>query len=292
MIRSMTAFTRVSSSAREGHWTIEIRCLNHRYFEFSLKIPPFLNSLEGPIRELVQQKVARGKVFVGIAKDAGGQKFDEIALHEPAVKFYLAAAQKMKKHFGLNGHLSVADILHLPGIFNAESALEDAEKSWPRLRKVLAKALDQTVLAKQREGKTLALDVQARLDKIQKAVARIEGEAKDASSRIFKKLSERLETLLGEKEKDDERFYREAAFLAERSDITEEIVRMKSHLGLFKSRLVQDSEVGRELDFLCQEMNREVNTMSSKAQLFEISTAVVFIKGELEKIREQIQNIE
>ena len=135
-------------------------------------------------------------------------------------------------------------------------------------------------------------DIQDRLAVITKAVAKIEQDAANTSGRIFKKLRGRIADLLNESTIDPERVHREAAFLAERGDITEELVRMRSHLELFSRRLKIDGEVGRELDFLCQEMNREVNTMGSKSQFFEISTEVVLIKGELEKIREQVQNIE
>jgi len=160
------------------------------------------------------------------------------------------------------------------------------------LKKILKQTLAQAIKAKELEGRKLAVDMEKRLIAICRAIEKIEQHARGQSQHVFQKLSERVDLLLAEKEKDMDRMRREVAFLADRSDITEEIVRMKSHLDLFRSRLKNSTEIGRELDFLCQEMNREVNTMGSKAQLFEIATEVVFVKGEIEKIREQIQNIE
>lgn len=292
MIRSMTAFARAAAPLREGGWGIEIRSLNHRYFEFSLKTPPALNALENRIREQVQSVMRRGKITVSINQESSEDRKEYLSIDEEAVQFYLSSLAKMKKKFKLAGELSVADVLKFPGLFSGEEKAADPEKLWPHLKKVLSSALEDAVKAKQLEGQKLAKDVDARLAAITKSVAVIEKQAAGQSARIFKKLTEKIHAMVADKNLDADRLEREVAFLAERNDITEEVVRMKSHLDLFKKRLRGDGEVGRELDFLCQEMNREVNTMTSKAQHFEISTEVVFVKGELEKIREQIQNIE
>ena len=277
---------------REGGWGVEIRSLNHRYFEFSLKIPPALGALENRIRDLAQALMRRGKVTVAINQDTAGDKKSRLSIDEEAVRFYLSSLAKVKKKFKLQGDLSVADLLKFPGLFSGEESGTDPEKAWPVLKKTLTQALDSAIKAKQLEGQKLSKDIEERLAAVTKAVGAIEKLAAGQTERVYKKLSERVTVLIGDKTMDPERMEREVAFLAERNDITEEIVRMKSHLDLFKKRLRGDGEVGRELDFLCQEMNREVNTMTSKAQHFEISTEVVFVKGELEKIREQIQNIE
>ena len=292
MTRSMTAFARAGAPARQGNWTVEIRSLNHRYFEFSLKIPPALSALENRVRDRVQAVMRRGKVMAAISQELSTERPRTLSIDESAAKFYLDSVRRLKKKFKLEGDISVTELLRLPGIFGGEEAEADPEKSWLQISKVLNEALEQAVRAKQAEGKKLAKDIEARLEVISKAGAKIEHDAAGASERIFKKLKERISALLSESTLDPERVHREAAFLAERVDITEELVRMKSHLQLFSRRLKIDGEVGHELDFLCQEMNREVNTMGSKSQFFEIATEVVLIKGELEKIREQIQNIE
>lgn len=288
----MTAFARVRTPAREGGWVVELRSVNHRYFEFSVKLPPSLYPLEGRIRDLFQAGIARGKVTLAISQDDGENAVNELALDEKAVKVYQTAIRKLSRRFKLREEVSVGDLISLPRLFSMEKSGQDTEKIWPLLKRILAKTMQVTVRSKETEGRRLAADISKRLQKVGQALGKIETHAAGSTERYYKKLAERIDQLFTEKEKDLDRVHREAAFLAERTDITEEIVRLKSHLKLFGDRLKSGSEVGRELDFLCQEMNREINTIGSKAQFFEISTSVVFIKGELEKIREQLQNIE
>ena len=292
MIRSMTAFAQVKGSRREKRWSVEIRSLNHRYFEFSAKISQTLAPLEGRIRDLAQARLRRGKVTVAVWQDSGAEPSAGLRLHEENVRFYLSSIRSLKKKFRLDGEISVQDLLHLPGLFSVKPAEETDEKAWPELKKVLGRALDKAVQAKEIEGGKLARDISARLDRIESAVGAIEGVSQGQEERIFKRLSERVQKLLENGAVDRDRMLREVAFLAEKCDITEEIVRMKSHLELFRRRLQGHEEMGRELDFLCQEMHREINTMGSKSELFDIATQVVQVKGELEKIREQVQNIE
>ena len=291
MMRSMTAFGR-SSGSKKNRWQVEIRSVNHRFFEFSAKVPSMLNSLENKIKEAVQAKIPRGKVTVLVTSDTEQFRYNGLAINDQAIEFYIYNAKKLRKRFGLKDELSVSDLIKLPGVFATGKSEEDSEKSWPEIKKVLDHAIKLTIHSKEIEGGKLAVDIFQRLQQVSKAVKKIKAQAEGQTERIFKKLKERVDQLISEKSSDQERFHREVAFLADRSDITEELVRMSSHLDLFQKKIKQETEVGRELDFLCQEMNREVNTMASKAQLFEISTEVVFIKGELEKIREQIQNIE
>ncbi len=292
MVRSMTAFSRASVPSKDGTWTVEIRSLNHRYFEFSVKLPQSVAALETRIRDAVQTEMCRGKVTVGVNLERGAKDYPKVEVNEDAVKTYLTAARQLQKKFKLSGEISIEQVLKLPGVFSSHEQEKDPEKRWPEIKKTVVKALAAATKAKEEEGRKLASDIDKRLTQIAQAVSKIEKLAKSKTETVFKKTLARLEALLGEKQQDLERVEREVAFLAERSDITEELVRMASHLDLFRSRLKGNAEVGRELDFICQEMNREVNTMASKAQLFEIATEVVFIKGELEKIREQIQNIE
>lgn len=292
MARSMTSFARAAGSSHENHWAVEIRSVNHRYFEFSVKLPPVLSALEGQIRDRVKEELKRGKITAQISRDGDSAKDRRLAFDEEAVAYYLKGLQKLKKKFKLAGDITANDILRFPGIFTNEEAQGDPEAHWPAVKKVLGKALAETLKARELEGGKLAQDILERLDAIDAAVKKIEKAAKSEPERIRGKLQERVEQLLADRARDADRLEREVAFLAERCDITEEVVRLKSHLALFRSRLKADGEMGRELDFLCQEINREINTMGSKSQLFEISTEVVFAKGELEKIREQIQNIE
>ncbi len=292
MVRSMTTFARSSQRAKSGNWVVELRAVNHRYFEFSMKLPSALNPHEGELRERVHARIKRGKITVDINVEDDGNK--KIVLNEKVVDAYLSVARRLKKQNGLGGELKVSDLVGLPGIFTVEKNTLHSAKDLKTIEKVLDQTIERAIKVKEAEGRKLAKDILARLQTITAALGKIEKESTGAPEAIYQKLSARLDRLLLEREKDPDRLHREVAFLAERSDITEEVVRLKSHFGAFRERLdsAKTGEIGRELDFLCQEMHREINTIGSKSQLFEISGEVVFIKGELEKIREQVQNIE
>jgi uncharacterized protein (TIGR00255 family) len=182
--------------------------------------------------------------------------------------------------------------MRLPGVVKEKAAGDVPAWNWAKLGGLLKKALDKAVRHKEEEGDKLDKDFRQRLDHIVKTVHKIETLVQGNPKVYFEKLKNRLRDLLGDEKLETDRLYREVAFLAERSDITEEMVRMKSHLELFEKWLGRQGEIGRELDFLCQEMNREANTMASKAQLFDVSREAIVIKSEIEKIREQVQNVE
>lgn len=292
MIKSMTSFARTSLTAKEDGWVVEIRSVNHRFFEFSVRTPSSLSSLEAKIREFVQGKIKRGKVTLNISQDNGAKKHDQLFVDEEAAKFYTKSVQELKKKFKLEGELLIGDLLKMPGLFTTEPQAVNPEKVWPSLKRAIDKTLTDALKARSIEGAKLAKDMTSRLDTITKSAKAIERLAKNRTSKVFAKISEKVDALIGDKDLDADRIHREVAFMAERTDITEELVRLDSHLSLFKEKLKEDKEVGRELDFICQEMNREINTISSKSQLFEIATEVIAVKGELEKIREQVQNIE
>lgn len=288
----MTAFARETGAIQGATWAVEVRSINHRFFDFSVKLPPVLNGFEAEIRDLVQAHIRRGKIVVAINRDSEEERLKEVSLNEPAVKLYIEAIAKLKKQFRVSGDITVSDLLKLPGTFTVKVPELNPDKVWLAVQKLMKVVIKQTLKSKEIEGAKLAKDIFARLDAITKVVEKVKRLSEGESERIYKKLTDRIDALLKERDKDPERIQREVAFLADRSDITEEIVRLNSHLELFKNRLKADGELGRELDFLCQEMNREINTIGSKSQLFDISKEVVFVKGELEKIREQIQNIE
>ncbi len=297
MLKSMTAFARVATPAtKTGGWIIEIRSINHRFFDFSLKLPPDYYALEGKIRELIHSKISRGKVTVSITQGAGeDSETDHLTLDLAVAKRYQQAAERIKRQLRIRDDIDLGDFLRLPQILTVKKEKKSPQKVWPALQRALHIALSHTLKAKTVEGKKIEKDILNRLAKIQAGLGKIEADAKGRSEEYFKRIQTRLESLIAEGSRDDDRLWREAAILAEKSDITEEIVRLKSHLSLFeervRSRKIQQ-EVGRELDFICQEMHREINTIGNKAQLFDISREVVFIKGEIEKIREQIQNVE
>jgi len=292
MIRSMTAFARVSLAVGSKHWVVEIKSLNQRYFELSMRLPPGMSSLEPQARQLIQSVMRRGKITLSIAEEGRNGESLVYELDPNQVKAYLASAQKIKAKFKIEGKLTAGEILRLPGVVKEKVADDLQAWNWAKLSGLLKKALDKAVCHKGEEGEKLEKDFRQRLDKIAKTMHRIEALVQGNQKIYFEKLKTRLKDLLGDEKLDADRLHREVAFLAERSDITEETVRMKSHLELFEKWLGRQGEIGRELDFLCQEMNREANTMASKAQLFEVSQEAIAIKSEIEKIREQVQNVE
>ena len=288
----MTAFARVSLAVGSKHWVVEIKSLNQRYFELSMRLPPGMSSLEPQARQLIQSVMRRGKITLSIAEEGRNGESLVYELDPNQVKAYLASAQKIKAKFKIEGKLTAGEILRLPGVVKEKVADDLQAWNWAKLSGLLKKALDKAVCHKGEEGEKLEKDFRQRLDKIAKTMHRIEALVQGNQKIYFEKLKTRLKDLLGDEKLDADRLHREVAFLAERSDITEETVRMKSHLELFEKWLGRQGEIGRELDFLCQEMNREANTMASKAQLFEVSQEAIAIKSEIEKIREQVQNVE
>ena len=292
MIKSMTAFGRVVASAKEGGFIVEIKSINHRFFDFSIKAPQSLLSLEAGIKELVKSKITRGKVYLMLSLEQDDKKTKPLVVDDEMVKFYLKSFKQVGEKHKVEGSLTLAELVKLPGVLTTEQAREDVEAQWTLIKKVIDKAIDVTLKSKNTEGKKLAADMSKRLREMTSVTKKVEKLAASRPKKVLKRLNERVEQLLGNRGLDSDRLYREAALIAEKCDMTEEVVRLKSHLQLFEDRLKQDEPVGRELDFLCQEINREINTMGSKAQLFEISREVVFLKGELEKIREQVQNVE
>ena len=292
MIRSMTAFARVSLAAGGKHWVVEIKSLNQRYFELSMRLPSGMFPLEPQARQLVQSVMRRGKITLSISEEGRAGESLTYELDQDQVRAYLASAKKIKSKFKMEGKLTVEEIMRLPGVVKEKVAEDPAAWNWAKLSGLLKKVLDKAVRHKEEEGEKLDRDFRQRLDHIAKTTYKIETLVRGNQKVYFEKLKTRLKDLLGDEKLDTERLYREVAFLAERSDITEETVRMKSHLELFEKWLGRQGEIGRELDFLCQEMNREANTMASKAQLFEVSQEAIAIKSEIEKIREQVQNVE
>lgn len=291
MIHSMTGFGRAENTLSGGGFSVEIRSLNHRFFEFSLKASPLLYSLEDRIRELCQRVLKRGKVSVGIneKKPSTGEA---VTLDEDILKFYLSSARKLQKTFHLKDSLSVGELFTLPRLFTVEKKAEAPEKIWKVLKPVLEKAIHQMAASRAKEGKTLYKDLSGRIRRIETTLGTVEKHAANLPREHYEKLRERIRKLFEVKVEKEERLWQEAMLWAERSDVTEEIVRFKSHLGLFQEKMEKGREVGKELDFILQEMNRETNTLGSKVQDSGIAKEVVFIKAEIEKIREQIQNIE
>jgi uncharacterized protein (TIGR00255 family) len=287
MPRSMTGF----GQADENGFHVEIKGVNHRYRDVRVKLPRDLTSFEIPVRDLVNEQVTRGKVELTVAKLSSSDVLDRPSINWDLARAYHDDLVRMVQLFG--GEVNFRDILTLPGVL-AEGA-HDTEEILPVLSAAVGKALASFLTSKREEGKRLKEDMSTRLDYLSDLQEKMKTEAKGMVEYYRDKLMNRLNELLeGRIDKVDEaRIEQEVALIADRSDITEELVRLASHITAFKEIIANpDPSIGRRLDFMLQEINRELNTIGSKSQLTPLSRIVIEGKAEVEKIREQVQNIE
>ncbi len=293
MIRSMTGYGRVDVHDGAVHFTIEIRSLNNRYLDIQLKTPRSLAVMEPRIRKDVQERFSRGRFDIMIIRNGEQEKTGRLVVNESLVSQYIGMLRDLKSRYGLSGDIEVDTLAVLPDVFAVTETREDPEALWRVLSGGLSRALDDLGTMRADEGAILSQDISARLQTIEHLLGKIRGKAPALVEIARKRMSETLGRLMNELP-DPARISQEIAILAERTDVTEELTRLGSHLAQFKTLLKEPSPegVGRKLDFLIQEMGREVNTIASKSMDAEISLDVVHGKAELEKIREQVQNIE
>lgn len=292
MIQSMTGFGRGECSSEKQQITVEIKAVNHRYSEIQVKLPRKYIFLEERLRRYVAAALSRGKidVFIKIEDRLGGDQEMYID-KELAVKYYkkileLAADLNMPKDY------SVHELLQLPGVLNIEESEIEAEQVWALMQPAMDEALAQLIEMRRQEGHKLAVDFEQRLDLLEQYRQKLLSRAPLVVEAYRLKLQNRIKELLGDDVGDENRVAVETALFADRASIDEELVRLESHIQQFKQMLQETQAIGRKLDFLCQEMNREVNTIGSKANDLDITRLVVEMKSELEKLREQVQNIE
>ncbi|HUU46696.1 MAG TPA: YicC/YloC family endoribonuclease [Acidobacteriota bacterium] len=290
MISSMTGFGR-GEVARDGYKaTFEVSSVNGRHLDVSLRLPRWLFSLEMPLKSLVNERLSRGKVVcqLTLEKDTPG---GDIGLNEPLAEVYIKVLTDLAARHGLEGGVTVSDLLRLPDLWSSRTeGPNDVVEGI--LRETLNVALDELIAVRSAEGAALAADLRARLETVNDHLVVIRKEAAGLPDAIREKLSSCVKQLFGSGEYDPQRLAQEIAYLAERADITEECVRLDVHRGHFAEALESDQAVGRRLNFLLQELNREANTIGSKSASAETATRVVALKEELERIREQVQNIE
>jgi uncharacterized protein (TIGR00255 family) len=290
-MRSMTGYGRGEHVQGGLKFSVELNSVNRKQSDISIKLPAELEELEPRIRDEINAQVSRGRINVVVAFHRG-EAAEHVELDTALAKAYLRAIQKLQKELKLNGTLTLDAILRAPGVLKlAESAL-DADAVWPGVESALRKALNRLVKMREKEGDHLAADLTARLELLATGVAAIRQSAPETVQRYRDQLHARIKDAGLSVPLDDERLAKEVVFFADRCDITEELTRLDSHLQQFNASLKSAEPVGRTLDFLAQEMNREINTIGSKANAAEISQQVVRMKAELEKIREQVQNIE
>lgn len=292
MLRSMTGYGRGHQVVGNYDITVEVKSVNHRYFEFSSRIPKAYQFLEEKIKTAVQNGCSRGKVEASVSIQLIGGGENEITLNVDITRGYLAALRSSAGELDLLDDLRLSDLVQFPDIFTVRKRELDPEEVWEAVRGVAEEAVNSFVRMREREGRQLKEDLVGRLENIAGTLSFIEERAPVLKEEYYNRLYQKITELLADKNIDETRLVTEAAIFADRVAIDEETVRLRSHLKQFAELLETDQPVGRKLDFLVQEMNRETNTIGSKCQDVDITRRVVDIKSEIEKIREQIQNLE
>lgn len=282
-------------AAQDG-WkiTVELSSVNRKQSEISVNLPRELEVLEAQIRDEINRRIARGRITVRVALHAS----DEVSAHRvrvnvPLAKAYARHLRDLAAQLKLTGDLSLDTIVRAPGVLESDEEMADAEEFWPAVDKALKQALETMVTMREREGAHLAKDLAKRIEIMRKSAARVAKQAPQVQKRFRDQLVERVQKAgLPAEALDEDRLLKEAVLFADRSDISEELTRLQSHFSQFDTYAKSNEPVGRTLDFLAQEMNREINTVGSKANDSLISREVVVLKTELEKFREQSMNVE
>ncbi len=292
MIRSMTGFGRSENTVNGYDVSVEVKAVNHRYADYNIKLPRVYSFLEEDIKKHFQQYISRGKVdvFLTIFKENDDTK--EVVLNEALAESYVNALRKIAEKFELKNDISVSSVARYNDIFTLKCEPEDEELVREAVISVAHSALESFLAAREREGEKLAKDMTARIATIKQEVLKIEKIAPDTVIEHKNNIEQRIRELLGDAKVDENRLLTETAIYADKLSVNEEIVRLKCHLEEYDRIMQKGDAVGRRLDFLLQEMNRETNTIGSKCNNLEVSNIVINIKAELEKVREQLQNLE
>ncbi|SKA92464.1 TIGR00255 family protein [Caloramator quimbayensis] len=292
MIKSMTGYGRGSIEENGRSFTVEIKSVNNRYLDINIRLPRQINVLEDNIRKSISSKINRGKIDVYITQDKFSDEDLVIEVDEQLAKAYYNSFVLLKEKFNLIDDISVSLLSKSPDVIKVEKKEEDIEKVWNTLNGALDNALNMLIDMRTNEGLKLSKDIIERSNYIKECVGKIEERSYIVVDDYRAKVRQRVEEYLKDVEIDEARLLNEVAFFSDKVNITEEIVRLNSHIDQLINTLNSSEPVGRKLDFLMQEMNREANTIGSKTNDLSITNFVVEIKSELEKIREQIQNIE
>ena len=292
MIKSMTGFGRGNAVLNGRDITVEIKAVNHRYYELTCKLPRSMNYCEERLKTLLNGRITRGKTELSVQIQSVGEVSEQIAVNKDIVRQYVEALRDIKDELGLLDDLTLSNIMRIPDAFTVVKAETDEEQLWEDLKTVTETALTNFVKMRENEGNRMKADLLSRLSTIEKWVDIIDERSPKIVEDYRKRLYDRMTEVLQGKEIDESRILLEAGIFADKTAVSEETVRLRSHIAQFREMLESGEPVGRKLDFLVQEMNRETNTIGSKVQDIEVTKIVVDQKSEIEKIREQIQNIE
>lgn len=288
----MTGFGRAEKVVGGRDIIVEIRSVNHRFFDFSSRVPHGFGFLEEKLRTSLQGRIARGKVDVFVEMGVLDDTSAEVEVNHSLAAGYVAALRELQQQYSLKDDVTASAVARLPDIFTVRRAPENEDEVWAQVRQVLEEALVPFFAMRGAEGEKLREDVLARSEKILGIVGQVEERSPQTVEEYRCKLKERIADMLGGTEPDEQRILTEAAIFADKVSVAEETVRLRSHISQFADMLGAGGAVGRRLDFLVQEMNREANTIGSKCVDAQIAHWVVDMKAEIENIREQIQNIE
>jgi uncharacterized protein (TIGR00255 family) len=292
MVTSMTGFGKGEVSSGARHITVELRTVNNRFLEIALRLPRSLSMRENECKDLIRKSISRGKINATVTVDRGTDASSDIRLNAEAAKAYYKLLRDLKKTLKLKEQVKMEHLLHFSEIFEQDGEEETDEIEWKMTQKAMEAAVADLLSMRQQEGSELEKDFRTRIALISERLDEIERLAKDQIPRERERMKERIKQIIESEKVDEGRLELEVALLADRLDVTEECVRFRSHNKFFLEALKSADAPGRRLNFLIQEMNREANTIGSKSSAQEIAHIVVGVKEELEKIREQIQNIE
>lgn len=289
----MTGFGRAERSEKEFEVFAEIRSVNNRFLDVQVKLPKQFYHLDHEVKNLVKQYITRGRVNVYVnLKYNDDETVNGLEIDDSAVRLYLKLLRNLKKKYKLSGKIKLDHLLNFTDVFTFESSGEYKKETWEAIVDVIKDALDRFSDMRAQEGEELESDLRQRIENLQKIVEKIEGIAYNRQHDDLEQLRAKVKQLVHDENVDDERLHTEIALMINRMDVTEECVRFKSHNKLFLDALSSSDSVGKKLNFILQEMTREANTMGAKANHAEIAHLVVDLKEEIEKIREQVQNIE
>lgn len=292
MVKSMTGYGRAEDTLNGCTITVELRSVNNRYLDCNVRMPRLYLFAEETIKSRVQNTISRGKVDVFVTLDNAGADKVQVSVNKPVADGYYAALTKLAEEYHLSNDISVSLLSRFPDVLLAEKAEEDVEQMAKDICSVLDRALADFDQMRTREGARLEADVLSRAARIEELVGKVEERSPQTVAEYRAKLEARMNEVLSNTQLDPARILTEAAIFADKVAVDEETVRLRSHIGQLRHMLEQGGATGRKLDFLIQEFNREANTIGSKCSDIDIARHVVDIKAEIEKIREQVQNIE